>query len=167
MVVPNDTIGDMRNVALTTFLALLVGCAEVASIGPGDSDKQTENDGVSEDPAANYRALFIENNLEAKAACHAAGEFWVELRKGSARHYLCAAGDEYLMTRLMALGLYPANSQCGGACSTYAFRLISGSVDNSEQSFLDDDQKGNGYFLADVGYATSDLVAERDVEGEL
>jgi ferredoxin len=71
------------------------------------------------------------------------------------------------MFRLEELGLYPPNSQCAGACSTYAFRLISGTVDDSDQSFLDDNQRSDGYFLADVAYPTSDLIAERDVEEEL
>ena len=54
-----------------------------------------------------------------------------------------------------------------GACSSCVGQIISGSVDQSDQSFLDDDQMQEGYSLLCVAYATSDVVARTDCEDEL
>ena len=54
-----------------------------------------------------------------------------------------------------------------GACSSCVGQIISGNVDQSDQSFLDDDQMQEGYSLLCVAYATSDLIARTDCEDEL
>ena len=94
-------------------------------------------------------------------------EYKITLKTPEGEHEIECDEDLAIVDAAEDQGVNIPYSCRNGSCSSCTCKLISGSVDQEDQLFLDDEQISEGYFLSCVAKPLEDCVVETHKEGDL
>jgi len=93
--------------------------------------------------------------------------FTITLKTSDGESVLSCEKDQYILDAADEAGVDLPYSCRAGACSTCAGKILEGTINQEDQSFLDDDHIEAGFALLCVSYPTSDVIVQAEAEEEL
>ena len=94
-------------------------------------------------------------------------DYSITIKTSDGENIFQCSDDTYILDAADEAGIDLPYSCRAGACSSCSGLIESGTVNQEDQSFLDDDQIEAGFALLCVSYPTSDCVIKGEAEEEL